>query len=151
MLALPSARPKHFTFRTAVLIPRNQDIARSHLRSNTVAHPVAMKQQNSSVAAAASHGDLNNVSAMRSTREMLIDHDYAHRSLAIHPDKDDSNVRCKYRPFLLDAATTESDWISRLELSTVTKMVEEDLKTTGERIKVLVLTGSLRKRWDSRY
>ncbi|KAI4190447.1 MAG: hypothetical protein LQ346_004917 [Caloplaca aetnensis] len=109
-----------------------------------------MKQQNSSVAAAASHGDLNNVSAMRSTREMLIDHDYAHRSLAIHPDKDDSNVRCKYRPFLLDAATTESDWISRLELSTVTKMVEEDLKTTGERIKVLVLTGSLRKRSYSR-
>ena len=104
---------------------------------------MAMAQPNSTVVGT-SRGDLNNVSAMRNTRELPMDHDYAHRSLAIRPEEDDSKLRSKSRPFLLDATTAESDWISQLKLSTVTKMAEEDLKITGERIKVLVLTGSLR-------
>lgn len=104
-----------------------------------------MAQQNSN-AVGISRGDLNNVSAMWNTHELPMDNDNAHRSLAIRPEEDDSRLRSKYRPFLLDAATTESDWVNQLELSTVTKMAGEDLKITGERIKVLVLTGSLRKR-----
>ncbi|KAL8830634.1 MAG: hypothetical protein Q9170_005652 [Blastenia crenularia] len=108
-----------------------------------------MAQQNST-AVATSRGDLNNMSAMRNTPELLVDHDYARRSLAIRPEEDNSKLRSKYRPFLLDAATAESDWVSQLELSTVTKMAEKDLKITGERIKVLVLTGSLRTRSYSR-
>ncbi|KAL9047587.1 MAG: hypothetical protein Q9206_006642 [Seirophora lacunosa] len=106
--------------------------------------------RNNSTVLSASQGDLNNVSVMRSTRDLPVDYDYAHRSLAVRPEEDDSTLRSMYRPFLLDAATTESDWISQLELSTVTKMAEENLNLTGERIKVLVLTGSLRKRAYSR-
>ncbi|KAL8675916.1 MAG: hypothetical protein Q9186_007504, partial [Xanthomendoza sp. 1 TL-2023] len=87
---------------------------------------------------------------MRKTSDLPVDQYYAHRSLAIRPEDDDHNIRTKYRPFLLDTATSESDWISQLELSTVTQMAEADLIKTGERIKVLVLTGSLRKRSYSR-
>lgn len=103
---------------------------------------MTMAQENST-AVAASRGDLNNVSAMRNTHELPMDYDFAHRSLAIRPEEDDLTLRNKYRPFLLDASTTESDWISQLELGAVTKMAEGNLRLTGERI---VLTGSLRKR-----
>lgn len=113
--------------------------------SHTAAISTKMARNNTTVLSA-SQGDLNNVSVMRSTRDLPVDYDYAHRSLAVRPEEDDSTLRSMYRPFLLDAATTESDWISQLELSTVTKMAEENLNLTGERIKVLVLTGSLRKR-----
>ncbi|KAL8752112.1 MAG: hypothetical protein Q9184_005837 [Pyrenodesmia sp. 2 TL-2023] len=109
-----------------------------------------MAQQVSTAAAITSHGDLNNVSAMRDTRVPHIDPDYAHRNLAIRPEDDDAEVRSTYRPFLLDTAVAESDWISQLELSAVTRMAEGNLKTTNERIKVLVLVGSLRKRAYSR-
>ncbi len=131
-------------FRTASSARRHLLVAGCPLRS-AAAVSMTMAQQNST-AVATSRGDLNNISAMRKTSELPIDHDYAHHSLAIRQEEDDSKLRSKYRPFLLDAATTESDWISQLELSTVTKMAEEDLKITGERIKVLILTGSLRKR-----
>ncbi|KAL8683534.1 MAG: hypothetical protein Q9224_006676, partial [Gallowayella concinna] len=83
---------------------------------------------------------------MRKTCDLPVDQYYAHRSLAIRPEDDDPGIRTTYRPFLLDTATSETDWISQLELSTVTQMAEADLQKTGERIKVLVLTGSLRKR-----
>lgn len=83
---------------------------------------------------------------MRETKQLPVDPHYAHHSLAISPEEDDQNLRSKYRPFLFDDALLQNDWISQLELSTVTKMAEDDLKLTGERIKVLVLTGSLRKR-----
>lgn len=69
-----------------------------------------MAQQNGT-AVTTSLGDLNNVSAMRKTSQLPVDHDYAHRSLAIRPEEDDPRLRSKYRPFLLDAATAESDWI----------------------------------------
>lgn len=95
---------------------------------------------------ATSRADLNNGEARLKIVELPVDHKYVRRSLAIRPEEDEAELRSKYRPFLLDAATTESDLISRLELRAVTKMAEEDLEITGERIKVLLLTGSLRRR-----
>ncbi|PQE13017.1 arsenic resistance protein [Rutstroemia sp. NJR-2017a BBW] len=75
-----------------------------------------------------------------------VDPSYAGRSLAISEEEDDPAVREKYRPFLLDPEITASDWVSRLELSTALKMAEADIQTTGERLRVVVLYGSLRKR-----
>ena len=92
------------------------------------------------------NGDLNNTSSMRVTKAIVRDENYAYRSLAIPSAQDDPEVRSKYRPFNLDEKTTKSDWISRLELATVIKMAEEDMEATGERLRVLVLYGSLRKR-----
>ena len=91
-------------------------------------------------------GDLNNTNAARPTIEIRADPAYLRRSIAIADSDDDAEVRMKYRPFLLDAKTTHEDWVSNLELATVTKMAEQDLKATGERLKVLVLFGSLRRR-----
>ncbi|KAM3078882.1 hypothetical protein ACMFMF_003812 [Clarireedia jacksonii] len=91
-------------------------------------------------------GDLNNTSAMRAVALPPIDPSYARRSLALPEEDDDPIVREKYRPFLLDPQITASDWVSRLELSTALKMAEAGMQTTGERLKVLVLYGSLRKR-----
>lgn len=56
------------------------------------------------------------------------------------------NTRQQYRPFLLDKKPTITDWIGNLELGTVTKLAAEDLERTGQRLKVLVLFGSLRWR-----
>jgi len=67
--------------------------------------------------------------------------------LQLAKDQDDAVVRSKYRPFLLDERVAESDWISKLELDTVEKMVQADLHANnGERLRVLVLYGSLRAR-----
>jgi arsenic resistance protein ArsH len=96
--------------------------------------------------ASSSNGDLNNTSAMRTVALPPIDPSYGGRSLSLSEEEDDPVVREKYRPFLLDPKTTAGDWVSRLELSTVLKMAEADIQTTGERLKVLVLYGSLRKR-----
>ncbi|KAI3340736.1 flavoprotein-like protein [Ustulina deusta] len=67
-------------------------------------------------------------------------------NLAISEDEDNPEIRAKYRPFLLDTQTIASDWISELELDTVTTIAQQDLERTGSRLKVLVLYGSLRKR-----
>lgn len=91
-------------------------------------------------------GDLNNTNAARPTIEIRADPAYIRRSIAIADSDDDGEVRRKYRPFLLDAKTIHEDWVSKLELATVTKMAEQDLKSTGERLKVLLLFGSLRRR-----
>jgi hypothetical protein len=91
-------------------------------------------------------GDLNNTSVMRNVRTFTPDPAYATKSLAITASEDDPKTRSKYRPFLLPPEIASSDWISKLELSTATKLAEEDLKRTGERLRVLVLYGSLRKR-----
>jgi arsenic resistance protein ArsH len=69
------------------------------------------------------------------------------RSLAIPGSEDDPIIREKYRPFLLNPPQAAEDWANRLELDTVLDMAEQDLKTTQKRIKVLVLYGSLRKRY----
>lgn len=70
-------------------------------------------------------------------------------SLAIAQSEDDSEIRKRYRPFLLDRLDTETvsrDWVSELELETAMEMSARDLERTGERLKVLVLFGSLRPR-----
>jgi len=92
------------------------------------------------------NGDLNNTSAMRQVERIEVDPAYSYRSLALGEEEDDAAVRAKYRPFLLSPEVTAGDWISKLELSTAVKMAEEDLQKTGERLKVLVLYGSLRER-----
>ncbi|GAB7358196.1 hypothetical protein MBLNU230_g0349t1 [Neophaeotheca triangularis] len=101
--------------------------------------------------APSANGDLNNVGAMRKTKTLAPESDYAHRSLAISESDDEQVVRSTHRPFLLPESVARDDWVSKLELSTATKMAETDLNTTGgERLKILVLYGSLRSRSYSR-
>jgi arsenic resistance protein ArsH len=67
--------------------------------------------------------------------------------LPISEAEDDTKIRTKYRPFLLDPEEEITDWISRLELETAITMAEQNITKTKARIKVLVLYGSLRKRF----
>ena len=67
--------------------------------------------------------------------------------LPISEAEDDPEIRFKYRPFLLGPAVESTDWISQLELGTAISMAESDLAKTKSRLKVLVLYGSLRKRY----
>lgn len=60
-----------------------------------------------------------------------------------------SNNRTGYRPFLLDEQTRASDWISELELDTAEEMARQDLLATAQPLRILVLYGSLRKRYGS--
>lgn len=60
-----------------------------------------------------------------------------------------SNNRTVYRPFLLDEQIRASDWISELELDTAEEMARQDLLATAQPLRILVLYGSLRKRYDS--
>lgn len=92
------------------------------------------------------NGDLNITSMMRETKIRGPDLAYSTKSLAITENNDDAEVRAKYRPYLLDPNIVSNDWVSKLELSTVIQMAEADLKATGERLRVLVLYGSLRNR-----
>lgn len=67
--------------------------------------------------------------------------------IQITENMDDLVIRNKYRPFLLDERVAANDWISKLELDTVEDMVQADLAATnGDRLRVLVLYGSLRAR-----
>jgi arsenic resistance protein ArsH len=84
---------------------------------------------------------------MRQVEKLQVDPAYSFRSLAISAKEDDPIIREKYRPFLLDPEITANDWIGKLELSTVTRFAEQDLKATDSRLKVLVLYGSLRQRY----
>ena len=93
------------------------------------------------------NGDLNNTSAARVSKRPKIDPAFAFRSLAIPITTDDDEVRQRYRPFLLNPAVETSDWVSRLELATTAKMADQDIERTGERLRVLVLFGSLRQRY----
>jgi len=95
----------------------------------------------------ASNGDLNNTLAERTRAEMAIDPVYERLSLAIPASEDDTEVRKKYRPFLLDAVDAEQDWIAQLELSTALKMVDSQILKRGEdRLRIVVLHGSMRQR-----
>lgn len=92
-------------------------------------------------------GDLNNASAARAAVSIAGDDSYIDRDLAIPSTEDDVAIRKEYRSFLLDPPISKSDWIAKLELNTVLQMVEEAiLARGGERLKVLVLYGSLRER-----
>jgi hypothetical protein len=125
---------------------RFQHLTQKH-RSTTIMAP-HLENGTASDMQAASVGDLNNVSAMRVTKKPIRDPDYAYRTLAIIAKSEDHELRQHYRPFLLDDIVQNSDWISRLELATVTKMAEEDFRKTGQRLRVLVIYGSMRKRYD---
>ncbi|KAH7031892.1 flavoprotein-like protein [Macrophomina phaseolina] len=97
------------------------------------------------------NGDLNNTEASRPIVEYRTQREYLSRSLAILASQDDSGVRKCYRPYLLDEETTKNDWISKLEITTAMKMADEELqKNGGDRLKVLVLYGSMRERSFSR-
>lgn len=72
-----------------------------------------------------------------------------HPSLAISQSEDDTDIRQKYRPFILVDDATE-DWVSTLELTTAMSMAAQELHKSNNRLKVLVLYGSLRRRSYSR-
>jgi hypothetical protein len=95
------------------------------------------------------NGDLNNTASMRAVAPPERNPEFAYRSLGLQHLEDDPVVRAKYRPFLLADEVYRSDWISRLELATVTELAYNDLLLTGSRLKVLVLYGSLRERCAS--
>ncbi|KAI9702958.1 MAG: hypothetical protein M1836_008172 [Candelina mexicana] len=103
-----------------------------------------------SISSPSQGGDLNNTSAARPHVAVEGDPEYRYRSLAITENEDDAKIRAKYRPFLLEKNHNVADWIEHLELATVTKMAADDLQKTNERVKVLVLYGSLRQRSYSR-
>jgi arsenic resistance protein ArsH len=93
------------------------------------------------------NGDLNNTAAERARAELAIDPAYRNSSFAIPSAEDEPAVRSSYRPFLIEDDKLDQDWVSQLELSTVLKMVDlQVLRTGGDRLKVLVLHGSMRKR-----
>jgi arsenic resistance protein ArsH len=75
--------------------------------------------------------------------------DASYRTLALSPSEDSPDIRQKYRPFILDDNSTE-DWVNELDLATAADMAENNLRVTNQRLKVLVLYGSLRKRSYSR-
>ena len=92
-------------------------------------------------------GDLNNTAAAREIVQLAVDSEYQSRSFAISADKDDADVRARYRPFLLSDEISASDWVARLELSTALKTVDSEIMSQSkDRLKVLVLYGSLRTR-----
>lgn len=72
------------------------------------------------------------------------------RSLALSASEDNPSLREKYRPFILPEDAGEPDWVNNLELDTVLDIAENNLRLTNERLKVLVLYGSLRRRSYSR-
>lgn len=92
-------------------------------------------------------GDLNNTASMRKVDKILANVELAHLSLAIPASEEhEADTRAKYRPFLLDDAVAADDWVAKLELATVAEMAQRDIAATGQRLRVLVLYGSLRNR-----
>ncbi|PYI34529.1 arsenate resistance ArsH [Aspergillus indologenus CBS 114.80] len=71
------------------------------------------------------------------------------QSLAIPDTEDNSDIRRKCRPFILENDAAE-DWVNRLELTTAMDMAAQELAKSNNRLKVLVLYGSLRRRSYSR-
>ena len=82
------------------------------------------------------------------------------RSLAIPECEDDTRIRKLYRPFVLAKEDVERgekeegeeeegrDWIGDLELDAAMDMAERNMQETGgQRLKILVLYGSLRQRF----
>ena len=91
-------------------------------------------------------GDPNNTDAMRMAVYHDPDEEYSYRSFALKESEDVANIRKSYRPFLMSEEIAASDWISKLELSTTLKMVDQLLQSGNDRLKVLVLYGSMRQR-----
>ncbi|KAI9674024.1 MAG: hypothetical protein M1829_003867 [Trizodia sp. TS-e1964] len=128
--------------------PLHQQLARPSVSHTAPFHPPSTTRAR--VSTITMSGDLNNTSAMREVEKIGVDPDFSYRSLALSEDEDDQAVRKTYRPFILDPEITARDWISKLELASVIEMSEESLLKTGERLRVLVLYGSLRQRSYSR-
>lgn len=61
---------------------------------------------------------------------------------------DDADANCRYSPFLLEGDIMKTDWVSQLELNTVKKLALDDLSRTGKPLKILILYGSLSKRYE---
>src|SRR5687768_9173717 len=85
-------------------------------------------------------------SGSKMTKAMLGEAASVRPTLAISAHEDDPEIRAKYRPFLLGDEIESSDWIAELELDAVMEMARQNIESTGSRLKVLVLYGSLRKR-----
>lgn len=97
------------------------------------------------------NGDLNNTEVLRAVKSFPADPDYQGRTLALSPAEDDAEIRQKYRPFLQDHHVADKDWVAKLELSTALKMSENHIKESGgDRLRILVLYGSMRSRSYSR-
>ena len=70
-----------------------------------------------------------------------------HRTFDIPAHEDDSSVRAGYRPFILGEDVSKTDWIASLELDAAMDMVQSQIFDAGrERLKILVLHGSMRER-----
>ena len=70
-----------------------------------------------------------------------------HTPLAIAEADDEPEIRTKYRPFLLPPTVSQNDWVAQLELSGVEALVRESTSmASADRLRVLVLYGSLRSR-----
>lgn len=93
------------------------------------------------------NGDLNTTSASRIVNIIKPDPAYLRRSLAIPESDDDPEIRKKYRPFLLDQDAQATDCVSKLELSTALKLSEASLEASGCNLQILVLYGSLGRRY----
>jgi hypothetical protein len=94
------------------------------------------------------HGDLNNNYAARPITELKPDPAYHDVSFAIPKEEDDAEIRMRYRPFLLSEERVGDDWVAKLELSTALKIVEEEvLWKKRDRLRILVLYGSMRSRY----
>lgn len=89
-------------------------------------------------AATLSQGDLHKAN---------VNGEHRRRSLAIPESDDDTDTRGQYRPFILDRKATVTDWVEDLELDRVTDIAAADFERTGQRLKILVLFGSLRQRF----
>ncbi|KAF5020172.1 hypothetical protein F66182_7812 [Fusarium sp. NRRL 66182] len=97
------------------------------------------------------HGDINNSHAGRTAIELAPDPTHSYQSLDIAAAEDEDQIREKYRPFLFDGRLLTDDWISGLELSTTIKMVQSEiLDKKLDRLRILILYGSLRSRSYSR-
>ncbi|KAM0226826.1 hypothetical protein ACHAPO_012042 [Fusarium lateritium] len=97
------------------------------------------------------HGDLNNSHAGRVAVEFAVDPSVKNKTLTIDRDQDDAAVRQQYRPFLFDGDMAADDWVAELELSTALKMVQSEIMDKNlDRLRILVLYGSLRSRSYSR-
>lgn len=70
------------------------------------------------------------------------------RTLALGEEEDVAEIREKYRPFIFKEKQVD-DWVDSLELDTVMDMAEKNILATPQRLRVLVLYGSLRKRYAS--
>ena len=71
-----------------------------------------------------------------------------HTRIPFSPSQNTTMIRRLERNTVdgLDGKTIDSDWVSELELDTAMEMATRDLERTGERLKVMVLFGSLRRR-----